>query len=313
MSKPSDNSHFLIDDPHGKTTSFGVNFSCEVDFHQLHSWVSIAIIYVKQSQFEHAFLSERNFLRELSPDLSKLVAKHEVYSLPVSDEHALLLQLKKNNITYGTIQFSVSLNQKLLDIGSKLFKHKGDRAILLYWGSTLKMETEATNFAQEQKNDDEYLISLPGQTLNLALVNCGVNITYHVQSVWLNLYRKHKHITKIFPTECERNFRSISAYMYCENYTKIGQGGNHFLFFRKYFLNYVAPPDQVPRVNKSWLEASVLCRAAGGYLPLMRDKEELTELWSLLKLSQNISYVQALYVALVKNMKKVCSISVVCF
>ena len=51
-------------------------------------------------------------------------------------------------------------------------------------------------------------------------------------------------------------------------------------------------------VDMTWIEASKLCKSMGGSLPLIRSQEELTELITFLKLSQDMPPVEALYIGL---------------
>ena len=53
--------------------------------------------------------------------------------------------------------------------------------------------------------------------------------------------------------------------------------------------------------RKSWIEASLLCRSAGGSLPILRSKEELDELITLLKLGHKFAAVEFLFIGLVFN------------
>ena len=52
---------------------------------------------------------------------------------------------------------------------------------------------------------------------------------------------------------------------------------------------------------RSWFDAAATCRYVGGYLPIIRSKEELNELMTFLKLSEDMPTLIALYIGLIKN------------
>ena len=55
--------------------------------------------------------------------------------------------------------------------------------------------------------------------------------------------------------------------------------------------------------RKSWIEASTLCQSAGGTLPILRSKEELNEIITLLKVGKGFSAVEFLFIGLAFNEK----------
>ena len=52
------------------------------------------------------------------------------------------------------------------------------------------------------------------------------------------------------------------------------------------------------KIIKSWTEASNLCKSIGGYLPLIRNQDELDEIITFLKLSEDMPPVEGLYIGL---------------
>ena len=77
--------------------------------------------------------------------------------------------------------------------------------------------------------------------------------------------------------------------------------GNHEV--TKNCISINEPSAQRLKVAKSWSEASYLCKSIGGFLPLIRNRGELDELITFLKLSQDMPPVEALYVGLRRNLK----------
>ena len=55
--------------------------------------------------------------------------------------------------------------------------------------------------------------------------------------------------------------------------------------------------------KKSWMEASTLCRHAGGTLPVIRSKDELEELISLLKFGNGLPPIAFIFLGLQMNFK----------
>ena len=53
--------------------------------------------------------------------------------------------------------------------------------------------------------------------------------------------------------------------------------------------------------RKTWEHASELCRSAGGTLPILRSKEELDELITLLKVGKGLAAVEFIFIGLAFN------------
>ena len=53
--------------------------------------------------------------------------------------------------------------------------------------------------------------------------------------------------------------------------------------------------------RKTWIHASELCRSAGGTLPILRSKEELDELITLLKVGKGLAAVELIFIGLAFN------------
>ena len=118
---------------------------------------------------------------------------------------------------------------------------------------------------------------------------------------------------------------------YCLNYTSVQNSYLYFWNFTQYLHCYYVPPPwmrvydrieswaevgfTIPKNNKcpkqqskakvikSWTEASQLCKLIGGYLPLIRNRDELDEIIAFLKLSKNMPPVEGLYIGLRNSFK----------
>ena len=96
------------------------------------------------------------------------------------------------------------------------------------------------------------------------------------------------------------------VHAYCYNFSS---GKNYFKKKLHYYVNFYFHKEDIASVTddfwkshgtrKSWVEASFICRSAGGSLPILRSKEELDELMKLLKLGHRFSAVDFLFIGLV--------------
>ena len=66
--------------------------------------------------------------------------------------------------------------------------------------------------------------------------------------------------------------------------TKKGSNRYYRVFRHSEFRKYNFPLSSTKLVNKSWTQASELCRSVGAHLPIIRSSEELDELIALVKL-----------------------------
>ena len=123
-----------------------------------------------------------------------------------------------------------------------------------------------------------------------------------------------KHVNQI-PKPLEGWYKSFKpafnnvrclVYTYCYNFST---SKNYFKKKWHYFVNFYFHKEDMTSVSldfqeshgtrKSWIEASLLCRSAGGSLPILRSKEELDELITVLKVEHKFAAVQFLFIGLV--------------
>ena len=118
------------------------------------------------------------------------------------------------------------------------------------------------------------------------------NSSLKVFIIWtFDKYEQYKHFFHQKTTECLESTKPKGSNI-CLN---ISSKNN-----QKYFtiFNFLAG-SKLKKV--SWNEASEMCTDMGGYLPFFTFKKDLDELIALLKLSQAIPPIQALFIGLQFN------------
>lgn len=70
-----------------------------------------------------------------------------------------------------------------------------------------------------------------------------------------------------------------------------------YLFFRKYIVEYIDWHSNKFEA-KSWKQAHNLCSSVGGHLPILRSREELEVFISIVKLSDSLPPIAALFLGL---------------
>ena len=168
-------------------------------------------------------------------------------------------------------------------------------------------------------NTPHKFIGLPGYIYKVILENIITNIKSSLTFFWIHdNFDKFNHYADSEPKLCN-NVKPIPVDdTYCLNYSSVNrkkkkyyfiyyckiqyqqrlirnQGGKVKLSF-KWLLN-------LNKVSKSWIEATSYCKSIGGHLPIIRDKNELAELTSVLKLPKDMPPIQALYIGLIKSSK----------
>ena len=103
-------------------------------------------------------------------------------------------------------------------------------------------------------------------------------------------------------TECKTPVKCLK-YNHHTNYFNFSQ---HYYFVfdfnfyaTQHFKQYSTPYSH----QRSWIEASKLCRSAGGTLPIIRSREELDELISLLKYGSALPPIEILYLGFITDSK----------
>ena len=197
---------------------------------------------------------------------------------------------------------------------SKLSKTKSTTTIDLKWTSVVSLSREIS-----QKT-----ISLPGilRSVTFEALNFFQNYTINVH--WIpellsrNFYQPHN------DRFCHKDVMIRTKHNYCLNYTSVQSSYLFFWNFTQYLHCYYVPSTHsnvdreswaavgftIPKNNKcpkqqskakvinSWTEASKLCKSIGGYLPLIRNRDEMDEIIAFLKLSEDMPPVEGLYIGL---------------
>ena len=71
-----------------------------------------------------------------------------------------------------------------------------------------------------------------------------------------------------------------------------------FYFYQRNFRDYWKPCWVPSKPRKSWVEASFLCKMYGATLPILRSKDELNEVMTLLKHGTSIPPIEVLFIGL---------------
>ena len=197
---------------------------------------------------------------------------------------------------------------------SKLSKTKSKTIIDLKWTSVLSLSREIS-----QKT-----ISLPGRLRSVTFEalnffqNYTINVHWIPQLISRNFYQSNNE------GFCHKDIMTTTKHTYCLNYTSVQSSYLFFWNFTKYLHCYYVPSPHsildhehwaavgftIPKNNKcpkreskskvikSWTEASEMCKSIGGYLPLIRNQDELDEIIAFLKLSEDMPPVEGLYIGL---------------
>ena len=203
---------------------------------------------------------------------------------------------------------------------SELSKTKPTTVIDLEWKSVVSLSRDISR----------KIIGLPGLLRSVTLEALGFVRNYTIDIHWI------PHILSKSPFQagdekfCHEDLPKNSKHNYCLNYTSLQNTYLFFWNFTQYLHCYIAPvpsfrmyfektwakagftipinntcPTQQSKgkVIKSWTEASQLCTSIGGYLPLIRNRDELDEIIYFLKLSKDMPPVEALYIGIKTSLK----------
>ena len=113
----------------------------------------------------------------------------------------------------------------------------------------------------------------------------------------LNIYQFPHNYKRIYVELCKSN-ELLKLYSYCLNIT-IKNSPNKYLFIRGnikcnvelYTCNFLAMP-------LSWNDASDMCEHFGGYLPILRNKDEMEEFISLIKSTKGLPVIENVLIGL---------------
>ena len=172
-------------------------------------------------------------------------------------------------------------------------------------------------------------IALPGVITTITMETLYFIKNYTVNLHWIPMFAR----SSFKPSDvslCNKKLLSTTNYTYCLDYTLIQK--NYIFYWNIYrykkctklHLTHIQrlmifnpkqyyrilrdfsrcePSSNKGTVAKSWVEASVLCKSIGGILPIIRNRDELDELITFLKLSEHMPPVEALYIGLRRGFK----------
>ena len=202
---------------------------------------------------------------------------------------------------------------------SKLLKAKPATIVDLEWTFDVRLSRD---FSRKT-------ISLPGILRSVTLEALSFVKNYTINIHWIpdlfsrNFYQSYQGF-------CNEDELRKTKHNYCLNYTS---APNSYLFFwnftqylKCYFIqqpkliNYIrlilvdlgftipknnkCPTQQSKgKVIKSWTEASNFCKSIGGTLPLLRNRDELNEIITFLKLSEDMPPVEGLYIGIQRSFR----------
>ena len=146
-------------------------------------------------------------------------------------------------------------------------------------------------------------VAFSGNIQHISFLNIKKdNFLFNIYWIHNNYEQYHYYKTKN-PTKC--NIK-INCHQYCQNYStvneKYGKENHYFIFIWNRDKRFTSLYIQQRKIT--YHKASEFCDSVGGYLPIMRSKDEMHKLISLLKLSEDILPVEALYIGLTRNYKE---------
>ena len=211
----------------------------------------------------------------------------QTLSLVVLKSHMVILQLRK-----------LTRNVKIANIASEMETRHKYRAR----GHDISLKVRANTLFSFSKKHKHQIIALPGLLyhVSMALIEGRGSI---LNIYWvLDNYADYDYFLKEDPEKCNDHF--VFSYPLCFNYSNVGptKSEHYYVFFWNVYRLYDRK-DRRRKALKSWLEANKLCTSINGYLPILRNKDELNELIALLRLSKLIPPVEYLYIGLRQEIK----------
>ena len=239
---------------------------------------------------------------------------HEFLSLKQYSTHNVKPYRLKNHIMYltltksdrnKTLNFQLAM-QTRINLREKLFLNSINLEV--------KYSLQMSNYNTEK------FIALPGVLRAIKCITSNVSDNYTMKIYWLH----DRYNSSGFQSKNCRH--TEMGYNYCQIFTRVR---NKFLIFWHVYnyshwhhipnnLHHTFPFQSHMKANyynyekrvvynetlhqmlvdMTWIEASKFCKSIGGSLPLIRNKEELTDLITFLKLSHDMPPVNVLYIGL---------------
>ena len=158
-------------------------------------------------------------------------------------------------------------------------------------------EEAAPNFCDSHMNIYKNILAVPFYKTTWLTVNPDKNFNQMIDP-----YKSLKTVHTLPTTFCDTK-------VHCSNYQS---NKNYFQKKQHYYVSFYFHKERYARMShfehksfigskKTWLQASELCRSAGGTLPILRSKEELDELITLLQVGKGLSAIEFIFIGLAFN------------
>ena len=221
---------------------------------------------------------EKNYLVFKSPD------RHNFQSI----NNLTLIHIEGWNFKPGII-----LSGKLTS--EKVFKVRGfvEKQLIVY----LLKHVVPINDIYQTYLHVEYYLNVTVRQENLFFLTQGnvtdlfdILVTDHRLKIYQLPYRSRS----VVYTKCYLNFSLELDYSYCLNITVTGSILN-YVYIR---ANTIKPILNTNEERVSWNEAEETCRSVGSYLPILKNKESIEELVSVIRSNDNILLIHGLFIGL---------------
>ena len=223
------------------------------------------------------------------------------------------------------VKFIQSERKRPIQISIKIFSKS---QLLLNLRQSVTIDLEWLSVLSLSSDISEKTVGLPLSLRLVTLETLNSFQNYTVDVFWIhNLFGSYNQSND--ERFCNKHVLEKTNYNYCLNYTSAKNTDLFFWNFAEYLQCYVTAPlhlkyvlipyiglgytisknNKCPKPQskvkniKSWTEASYLCQSIGGYLPLIRNRDELDEIIAFLKLSKNMPPVEALYIGVTGSLK----------
>ena len=213
----------------------------------------------------------------------------------------MLLNLKQHD-QQEPVNFKIKVSTR-----KTLLKTKYTTILRMNWASKMELSRDFS----------EKTISLPGYVTHVTVDTLNIMKNYTINLHWIPNMLNRGSFTPSDVSLCNKDLLPTTIYTYCLNYTSAQKSyiffWNIYRYHKKYeFYNMYSQLAYIQKtsdrrdhdmtnkkqVAKSWIEASDLCKSIGGFLPIIRNRDELDELITFIRSSEDMPPVEALYIGL---------------
>ena len=119
---------------------------------------------------------------------------------------------------------------------------------------------------------------------------------FSTRPIFLKIFHIDHQYTNFNSTKCDLMTYLKYNYSSCFNITSERSQLN-YIFFKAPVIVTFAPHYLVKELSVSWNEASAICKRVGGYLPILRNKDEIEKFTSLVK-STFLPFIEIIFIGL---------------